>query len=641
MAARLRMIEEMKTEVRGLVEPTEASLLRAADVAWQLVFWRYRKISAPIMADAYIRAYRAAGAGDVPMSVIYDLADKHAEKIGDYFHGSSRDALADGFNTMVNRRVPAKAAADKVLDAYGLTPRQMRGFTSNKQFAVPVDSPAWFDVKARARAYIDKSFTTRVRKLARQEEHNIDEQAKQFAWMWMQDKGQLSPKAQKMWITAKDERVCPVCGPLHGQKIGVNDRFRTHVGEFWTPGLHPNCRCVVRLIENRFSKAADDWDPKEHPRGGDPKNPGRFSRVAEKDREPDVIAQPESTIFEQLQELRDEAKEEPERVSLTTERVSMASKPAKVKMAGQVSMAGNVSMASGGVKMGEPKVSMRTGMAQGKVMLTPEEVKQKVALRVTPQMRVAMETKLTRAILADAQRPATPRPLKTYTKATIKIQDDAGHRYPVYAVVDPTDVDVYRNKYALNHDVQFSPDLDEVRRSAYERFEESISAVYETVIYGEDEQLTWDPTPGNRWHAVVSDDDILNVIAWKAYQGRMLDSDWNGGDPEATVMWKSNYSNADHPQQMKYSELAERMNITDDDFDYKILRLDEGHDSDLGTTTQVTHGSKAGKETWVTSGNYNAEPLPAEWAQYGDLSLQIFHLEPEVEEVEQPSPFFD
>ena len=133
MAARMRMIYEMKTEVRSLVEPTEASLLRAADLAWQAVFWRYRKISAPMMADAYIRAYRAAGAGDVPMSVIYDLADKHAEKIGDYFHGTSRDALAEGFNTLVNRRIPAKAAADRVLDAYGLTPRQMRGYTSNKQ----------------------------------------------------------------------------------------------------------------------------------------------------------------------------------------------------------------------------------------------------------------------------------------------------------------------------------------------------------------------------------------------------------------------------------------------------------------------------------------------------------------------------
>jgi len=298
MAARMRMIYEMKTEVRGLVEPTEASLLRAADLAWQAVFWRYRKISAPMMADAYIRAYRAAGAGDVPMSVIYDLADKHAEKIGDYFHGTSRDALAQGFNTLVNRRIPAKAAADRVLDAYGLTPRQMRGFTSNKQLMVPVESVSPFDVKARARAYIDKSFTTRVRKLARQEEHNIDEQAKQFAWMWMQDKGQLNKKAQKIWITAKDERVCPVCGPLHGQKVGINEQFKTHVGQFWTPGLHPNCRCVVRLIENRFSKADDDWDPDEHPRGGDPENRGRFSRVADRPTgpviniaEPDVIEQ--------------------------------------------------------------------------------------------------------------------------------------------------------------------------------------------------------------------------------------------------------------------------------------------------------------------------------------------------------------
>jgi hypothetical protein len=95
-----------------------------------------------------------------------------------------------------------------------------------------------------------------------------------------------------MWITARDERVCPQCGPLHGQKVGVNQQFVTSVGQFWTPGLHPNCRCVVRLLENRFSKA--DWDPREHPRGGDPKNPGRFSRVAERDQPPVInVAEPD------------------------------------------------------------------------------------------------------------------------------------------------------------------------------------------------------------------------------------------------------------------------------------------------------------------------------------------------------------
>ena len=247
------MIAQMKAEVRGIAEPSYGQILQIADLAWQLFMPQYRKISAPVMADAYVRAYRQANAGDVPISVIYDLAEKHAEKTGDYFHASSRDALADGFNSLVNRRLPARAAADRVFDAYGLTPRQMRGYVNNKQLMTPVDSPIPFDVKGRAREYIDRSFTTRVRKLSEQEEHNIDEQAKQFAWMWLQDKGRLNERAQKIWITAKDERVCPVCGPLHGQKVLVSEQFKTPEGDFWSPGVHPNCRCVVRLIENRFT----------------------------------------------------------------------------------------------------------------------------------------------------------------------------------------------------------------------------------------------------------------------------------------------------------------------------------------------------------------------------------------------------
>ena len=79
--------------------------MRLADLAWQGAFWRYREVSAPMIADAYIRAYRRADAGDVPMSLIYDLADKHAEKIGGLLpQASSREGLAEGFNAMVNRR---------------------------------------------------------------------------------------------------------------------------------------------------------------------------------------------------------------------------------------------------------------------------------------------------------------------------------------------------------------------------------------------------------------------------------------------------------------------------------------------------------------------------------------------------------
>jgi hypothetical protein len=275
---RAAMVDQMKGEIRGIGQPTHYQLMRIADLAWQAGFWRFRKVSAPIIADAYLHAYQAADAGDVPMSVIYDLADKHAEKVGMYFHETSRQALSEGFNSMVNRQIPARVAADRVLDAYGLTPRQMRGFVANKQFNTPIMDIVPRALKERARAYVDRAFTQRTRKLSRQEEHNIDEQAKQFAWMWLQDKGQLNERAQKLWITARDERVCPVCGPLHGRKVLVNEQFKTAHGDFWSPGLHPNCRCVVRLIENRFTLAkalggADLYEfNQEHPRGYD----GRF-----------------------------------------------------------------------------------------------------------------------------------------------------------------------------------------------------------------------------------------------------------------------------------------------------------------------------------------------------------------------------
>jgi SPP1 gp7 family putative phage head morphogenesis protein len=48
------------------------------------------------------------------------------------------------------------------------------------------------------------------------------------------------------WRTANDERVCPICGPLHDQRAPVNGAFDN--GLF--PPAHPNCRCwVVPVID--------------------------------------------------------------------------------------------------------------------------------------------------------------------------------------------------------------------------------------------------------------------------------------------------------------------------------------------------------------------------------------------------------
>lgn len=40
------------------------------------------------------------------------------------------------------------------------------------------------------------------------------------------------------WITQLDERVCPVCGPMH-------NRPRSRWGSMGPPPAHPNCRCFL------------------------------------------------------------------------------------------------------------------------------------------------------------------------------------------------------------------------------------------------------------------------------------------------------------------------------------------------------------------------------------------------------------
>lgn len=60
----------------------------------------------------------------------------------------------------------------------------------------------------------------------------------------------------KVWCTADDERVCPICGGLEGKVIAMDDDFdfKTKLavrnpGIKRTPPAHPSCRCAVMYKE--------------------------------------------------------------------------------------------------------------------------------------------------------------------------------------------------------------------------------------------------------------------------------------------------------------------------------------------------------------------------------------------------------
>jgi SPP1 gp7 family putative phage head morphogenesis protein len=56
------------------------------------------------------------------------------------------------------------------------------------------------------------------------------------------------------WRAAADELMCPICGALNGQIVGIDDKFDQALDEqirtqfrsnFQLPPAHPRCRCWI------------------------------------------------------------------------------------------------------------------------------------------------------------------------------------------------------------------------------------------------------------------------------------------------------------------------------------------------------------------------------------------------------------
>lgn len=603
ISTRLLMLNQMKSELASQTRVNAVSLLQIVDVAWRLFLPRWKKLSAPLIADAYLRAYQQAGAGDVPISVVYALAEQHAERMGEYFHETSKEALTQGFNTFINRKVAEKAAADQVLDAYGMTPRQMRAYTAMLAVETKVDSPAPRSLKGRALEYISRSIQSRFKVFADQELHNIDEQAQQFAWMWLQDKGKLSPRAEKVWITAKDERVCKICGPLHGKRVKVGEQFETSAGKIWTPGTHPNCRCHVRLIANQFSLVEKaDWDPKEHPRGGDPENRGRFSAKARtkatapkprpiKEREREDLSRLQAFLNQSLADLKVTEQEE-KKVSLP----SKVSLPKKVSLPGKVSLPSKVSL--------EQKVSLAT----------PTTEKVKISVPLAEKISIRQETE---RLFTELK---TTRKTKRYYRPTIKLDR------PVYTVVSAKDFD-RDGKIELTPDHTFVSNKKQAAVEAAELFEAQIEQEADDIQISEMNRIER-YVAGEKWIAVINSQDIYNVVSYVAYQNG-ADPDWRGDD-KILVDWMNGRGELiGAPEPMRYSELAERWGLEPEQFEVAVLVMQEGHDSSLGSTVNESIEGDHHYESWIATGTYTSEPDRA--APIGRIPMTFYDIYPDVE----------
>ena len=238
---RLYMVKRLRRELRPAM--TGPQLAAAVDYHFRkfIPIWSY--VTIPAMVRAMVMGSPDAG---IPDELVFAMADDYARRVGMYLNETSKEALLEGFNSYANKRQNRVVAGTRALDGFGLTKKQTRAMAVKKD-RPPIASTRNIPIDRDREMYAETAVFSRALTVGDNEAYAATQHGKQIGWMYLQREGRISADAKRVWITARDEKTCKVCGPMHRKSAKIDEPFETDRGEVWSPGLHPNCRCTMTL----------------------------------------------------------------------------------------------------------------------------------------------------------------------------------------------------------------------------------------------------------------------------------------------------------------------------------------------------------------------------------------------------------
>lgn len=165
-------------------------------------------------------------------------AERNAARLVVDVTTEARLAIRELVTLGIENGVPPKDTARLIRASIGLTERDagavMKRLAKLRAEGVP-------NAVERAEKYAAKLTRNRARTIARTETMKAANEGQQQLWNQAREKGLLTGKEMKVWITADP---CPICAPLEGETVPVDGTFS--IGG--DPPAHPNCRCTIGLV---------------------------------------------------------------------------------------------------------------------------------------------------------------------------------------------------------------------------------------------------------------------------------------------------------------------------------------------------------------------------------------------------------
>ena len=132
----------------------------------------------------------------------------------------------------------------------GVTPRQAATLERLRQ-RLTTDGMSVAGVRARVAEASARAIRQRVEAIARMETIWAANAGQNELWLQAEKDGVLDPRRlERSFIVTPDDRTCPVCRPMQGQRRGLREPFVSPYNGATAlfPPMHVMCRCAVKLI---------------------------------------------------------------------------------------------------------------------------------------------------------------------------------------------------------------------------------------------------------------------------------------------------------------------------------------------------------------------------------------------------------
>lgn len=229
------------------------------------------------LRDVILDAVRGGGeiaAADVGLGIRFDITDERALRYIQSHAGTlirevgeqTRQGIVELIDYEFRQGRAPLPTARRIREHIGLTAYQERiaqNYEQTLRAAIrgeatwadvnayrlnPIQGPGGLQegrVEAAVKRYRERLIAFRAETIARTETLTAAHEGQAEAWRQLEERGALPATARREWLTAEDERVCPICGPLDGQTAPLG---RSYPGGYDRPPAHPNCRCTEVLV---------------------------------------------------------------------------------------------------------------------------------------------------------------------------------------------------------------------------------------------------------------------------------------------------------------------------------------------------------------------------------------------------------